>query len=346
MRLRKPASSTTLCTYTSQASAAVADPTITTVQARMRAVNRAQYTTQTTVFKEPVVHSSFEDKTGTWQYVVADPATNRAVVIDPVLDYDANTQTISTQTADDLLATISENGYHIEKILETHAHADHLTAASYLQQRLSSQQGFRPPICIGKRIREVQARFAARYGIAAMEYENAFDHLFEDDEVFEIGKLEVKVMHLPGHTPDHIGYRIGGNVFCGDSIFHADIGTARCDFPGGSAKSLYASARKLLELPDDVKVWTGHDYPACPERCEAVPWMTVRDHKEKNKHLANDAEEDDFLTLRKERDASLAAPKLLHPSLQINIRAGRLPQPTSGDQRLMHLPIRISGTTW
>jgi glyoxylase-like metal-dependent hydrolase (beta-lactamase superfamily II) len=210
IRLRKPASSTTLCTYTSQASAAVADPTITTIQARMRAVNRAQYTTQTTMSKEPVVHSSFEDTTGTWQYVVADPSTNRAVVIDPVLDYDANTQTISTQTADGLLATISENGYHIEKILETHAHADHLTAASYLQQRLSSQQGFRPPICIGKRIREVQTRFAARYGIAAVEYENAFDHLFEDDEVFEIGQLEVKVMHLPGHTPDHIGYRIGG----------------------------------------------------------------------------------------------------------------------------------------
>ena len=210
LRLRKPASSSTLCTYTSQASAAVADPTYTPVQARMRAVNRAQYATQTTMSKEPVVHSSFEDKTGTWQYVVADPSTNRAVVIDPVLDYDANTQTISTQTADGLLATISENGYRIEKILETHAHADHLTAASYLQQRLSSQQGFRPPICIGKRIREVQARFAARYGITAVEYENAFDHLFEDDEVFEIGQLEVKVMHLPGHTPDHIGYRIGG----------------------------------------------------------------------------------------------------------------------------------------
>ncbi|CAG5152762.1 uncharacterized protein ALTATR162_LOCUS2902 [Alternaria atra] len=296
--------------------------------------------------EEPVVHSLFEEKTGTWQYVVAHPSTKKAVIIDPVLDYDANTQMINTHTADSLLATISESGYHVERILETHAHADHLTAASYLQQCLYSQQGFKPPICIGKRIREVQDRFATRYGIATVEYESAFDHLFEDDETFEIGRLTVQVMHLPGHTPDHIGYQVGGNVFCGDSIFHADIGTARCDFPGGSAKNLYTSAQKLLKLPEDMRIWTGHDYPACPQRCEAVPWMTVRDHKEKNKHLANDVKEADFLTLRKERDASLAAPKLLHPSLQINIRAGRLPQPTLGGQRLMHLPIKMTRQAW
>jgi glyoxylase-like metal-dependent hydrolase (beta-lactamase superfamily II) len=137
-----------------------------------------------------------------------------------------------------------------------------------------------------------------------------------------------------------------GNVFCGDSIFHPDIGTARCDFPGGSAKNLYASVQKLLKLPEDTKIWTGHDYPACPQRCEAVPWMTVKDHREKNKHLGNDVKEDDFLTLREERDAGLAAPKLLHPSLQINIRAGRLPQPTPSGQRLLHLPINLSGGAW
>ncbi|KAF3036886.1 Ethylmalonic encephalopathy 1 [Didymella heteroderae] len=188
--------------------------------------------------------------------------------------------------------------------------------------------------------------FAARYGIAREEYEGAFDRLFHDDEVFEIGTLTAKVLYLPGHTPDHIGYQIGDNVFCGDSIFHADIGTARCDFPGGSAKSLYESAQKLLSLQDGVKIWTGHDYPACPERCEEVPWMTVRDHKEKNKHVSRDMKEDSFLKTRGERDSSLSAPKLLDPSLQINIRAGKLPRPTASGQRLMHLPLKVDATKW
>ncbi|KAF1829923.1 Metallo-hydrolase/oxidoreductase [Decorospora gaudefroyi] len=295
---------------------------------------------------EPTIHSSFEERTGTWQYVVADPATKKAVIIDAVLDYDPTTQTISTSTADALLKMVSEKGYHIEKILETHAHADHLTAASYLQHRLSQQQGSKPPICIGKRIKQVQELFAAKYGIAAAEYEGVFDHLFDDDEVFEIGQVTAKVIHLPGHTPDHIGYHIHDNVFCGDSIFHADIGTARCDFPGGSAKSLYNSARKLLGLPENVRIWTGHDYPACPARCEAVPWLTVGDHKERNKHLSGEVKEDDFLALRRERDESLAAPKLLDPSLQINIRAGRLPRPTPGGGRLIHLPLKITGEEW
>ena len=313
--------------------------------------------------QDPIIQSLFEQQTGTWQYVVADPSTKKAVIIDSVLDYDPATRTISTSTAEALLDNILEEGYSIEKILETHAHADHLTAASYLQHRLSQQQGFKPPICIGKRIHQVQERFAARYGIAAEEYEGVFDHLFDDDEVFNIGQLTAKVIHLPGHTPDHIGYQIAGkrlealadekstnpasdNVFCGDSIFHADIGTARCDFPGGSAKSLYNSAQKLLSLADDVKIWTGHDYPACPERCEAVPWMTVRDHKEKNKHLSHNTKEEDFVKLRRERDVGLTAPKLLDPSLQINIRAGRLPRPTSGGERCMHLPVKVNGELW
>jgi len=295
---------------------------------------------------EPNVISLFEKRTGTWQYVVADPSTKKAVIIDSVLDYDPTNQGISTSTADALLAVVSENGYHIEKILETHAHAVHLTAASYLQHRLHQRQGFKPPICIGQRIKQVQDLFAARYSIPADEYEGVFDHLFEDDEVFKIGQLTAKIIHLPGHTPDRIGYQITGNVFCGDSIFHADIGTARCDFPGGSAKDLFESAQKLLKLPHDVKVWTGHDYPACPERCDAVPWMTVQDHKENNKHISSDTQENAFLTMRGERDANLPAPKLLDPSLQINIRAGRLPRLTNEGQRLMHLPLKLDGEGW
>jgi glyoxylase-like metal-dependent hydrolase (beta-lactamase superfamily II) len=288
----------------------------------------------------------FEKRTGTWQYVVADPPTKKAIIIDSVLDYDPTTREISTTTADGLLALVAQNGYHIEKILETHAHADHLTAASYLQHRLSQLQGFNPPICIGKRIREVQDLFAAKYGIAIEDYEGVFDKLFDDDETFEIGNVKGTIMHLPGHTPDHIGYYISGNVFCGDSIFNTDIGSARCDFPGGSAKNLFASAQKLLQLPDEVKIWTGHDYPSCPARCDAVPWMTVGDHRKSNKHLSEGVKEEDFLKMREDRDAGLAAPKLLDPSLQINIRAGRLPRLSRGGQRLMHLPLRLQSEAW
>lgn len=168
------------------------------------------YSAKTTFAPDPIIQSLFEEQTGTWQYVVADPSTKKAVIIDSVLDYDPKTHIISTETADALLSTIAENGYQVEKILETHAHADHLTAAAYLQHRLSQVQGAKPPICIGHRIKQVQRLFANKYGILADEYEHVFDHLFEDDETFSIGRLTAKVIHLPGHTPDHIGYQIGG----------------------------------------------------------------------------------------------------------------------------------------
>lgn len=173
-------------------------------------VSQASFNTETIRPHEPTIHSSYERKTGTWQYVIVDPSTLKAVIIDSVLDYDPANQVISTQTADSLLSLISENGYKIEKILETHAHADHLTAASYLQNRVGQQQGYRPPICIGKRITQVQDFFGQRYGIPVEEYKNVFDKLFDDYESFEIGNLTATVTHLPGHTPDHIGYIIGG----------------------------------------------------------------------------------------------------------------------------------------
>jgi glyoxylase-like metal-dependent hydrolase (beta-lactamase superfamily II) len=161
---------------------------------------------------EPTIHNVFESETGTWQYVVADPTTSAAVIIDPVLDYDPATQVITTDSADVLLSLVKEKGYKVERILETHAHADHLTAASYLQKRLAEEQGHRPPIGIGKRIGQVQKLFGQRYGIPEQEYERVFDKLFEDDETFKIGNLTAKAIHLPGHTPDHLGYRIGGMV--------------------------------------------------------------------------------------------------------------------------------------
>ncbi|GFF43298.1 probable metallo-hydrolase BURPS1710b_2304 [Aspergillus lentulus] len=294
---------------------------------------------------EPTIHNVFESKTGTWQYVVADPTTSTAVIIDPVLDYDPATQVITTESADALLSLIKEKGYKVDKILETHAHADHLTAASYLQRRLAQEQGHRPPIGIGKRIGQVQKLFGQRYGIPAQEYEDVFDKLFEDDETFKIGNLTAKAIHLPGHTPDHLGYRIGDNIFCGDLIFHSDIGTARCDFPGGSARSLYQSGRKVLDLPDHVRIWTGHDYPP-EERKEPVPSLSVQDHRRQNKHLKNGVTEEEFVALRKERDSKLAEPRLLHQSLQMNIRAGRLPTPTESGQQLLHLPLKLKGLTW
>ncbi|KAL5361898.1 beta-lactamase-like protein [Aspergillus floccosus] len=293
----------------------------------------------------PTVHAIFERDTGTWQYVVADPDTSNAVIIDPVLNYDRTTQIITTKSADELLSFAQEYGYKVAMILETHVHADHITAASYLQNRLAQVQDHKPPIGIGSRIEQIQKLFSERYGVAKEECTGVFGKLFKDDEIFNIGELKAQAIHLPGHTPDHLGYKIGDNVFCGDSIFHVDIGTARCDFPGGSAHDLYRSGRKLLSLPDQVKIWTGHDYP--PEtRGDPVPFMSVQDHRSQNKHLMDGITAEAFVTLRKERDTNLAEPRLLHQSLQMNIRAGRLPLPTQSGQRMLHLPLRLQGIEW
>ena len=171
--------------------------------------------------------------------------------------------------------------------------------------------------------------------------------MFYDDEVFAIGNLRAQAIHLPGHTPDHLGYKIIGpdnnvNVFCGDSLFHADIGTARCDFPGGSAHDLYQSGRRLLEsLPDDARIWTGHDYPPEERKGQPTPCLTVREHRERNKHLRDGISEEEFVKARQERDRGLAAPRLLHQSLQVNIRAGKLPGENEKGLRLLHLPVKV-----
>lgn len=288
---------------------------------------------------EPLIYPLFEATTGTFQYIVTDPSSKAAVIIDPVLDFDPSTSSITTLSADSLLAVITEKAYDVQYILETHAHADHLSAASYLQTQIS-KTGTRPGIGIGKRIGQVQTFFGKRYGVPSREYTIAFDRLFSDDEVFRIGNLEVKAIHLPGHTPDHIGYKIGSNIFCGDSLFNADIGTARCDFPGGSAHDLWQSSQKLLASPDDTKIWTGHDYP--PEgRKEPVSFMTVKQHKEQNKHVNSDMTEERFVQARTDKDARLAAPRLLHQSLQINVRGGKLPVAQEDGQRMLKVPLRV-----
>ncbi|KAK4134712.1 Metallo-hydrolase/oxidoreductase [Trichocladium antarcticum] len=294
---------------------------------------------------EPIIHACFEPQTSTWQYIVADPATKAAVIIDPVLDFDPATSTISTETADGLLALVSEQGYTVERLLETHVHADHLTAAKYLQSRLSADDGARKPqICIGKRIGKVQERFARRYGIAKDEYESAFDTLLDDDEIWHLGQLEAKAMHLPGHTPDHMGYLIGKNIFCGDTIFNPDVGSARCDFPGGSTADLYATATRLFSLPETYTIYTGHDYPPSGVRDAPQARSTVADQTRHNKHLKTGTSEAEFVRWRTERDSTLAEPRLLHQSLQVNIRGGSLPAPTDGaGDRLLHVPLKVVG---
>ncbi|KAI8184899.1 zinc-binding dehydrogenase [Colletotrichum sp. SAR 10_65] len=292
---------------------------------------------------EPVIHEIFEPVTGTWQYIVADPSTKAAVIIDSVLDFDPAKSAISTKTADDLLEVIREKGYKVGMILETHVHADHLTAAKYLQSRLrEAQDGAAPEICIGWRIGEVQERFANKYGIAEEEYAHAFDRLLNQDEVFSIGGLKAKAIHLPGHTPDHMGYMVGANVFAGDSLFNHDVGSARCDFPGGNARDLFASVRKLLDLPEDTKVWTGHDYP--PEGRGPVAATAVGKQKTDNKHLGNGVKEEEFVKWREGRDSGLGEPRLMHWALQINIRAGDMPKPTKSGDRLLHVPVKMQGT--
>lgn len=302
---------------------------------------------------EPKIHTLFEPVTGTWQYVVADAAEKDAVVIDSVLDYDKETGAISTKSADEILRLVADRGYTVSKILETHAHADHLTASRYLQSVLAQRQvnNPRPQVGIGQRIRQVQDTMAKIYGVPQSELTNAFDHTFSDDETFNIGSIDARVIHLPGHTPDHIGYVIGSNIFTGDSIFNPDVGSARCDFPGGSAADLYHSMQKLLAFPGAYKLFTGHDYPP-PERDvssiehaaggKAVPYTTVETQAHENKHVKIGTPMEDFVKWRSERDNGLAEPKLLAEAMQVNIRGGRLPRQSTDAFNLHRIPENVS----
>jgi glyoxylase-like metal-dependent hydrolase (beta-lactamase superfamily II) len=281
----------------------------------------------------PIIHTLFEPTSGTWQYVVACPTTSQAAVIDPVLNFNAATNELSTKSADEILALVKEKGYLVTHLLETHVHADHLTASNYLQKQLENSTGKRPQTCIGKRIKDAQARFGGRYGIPAAELDTAFDHLCEDGETFSLGDMQGEVLYLPGHTPDHVGYMIGENVFAGDSIFNPDVGSARCDFPGGSATALYGSMAKLLSLPRHYRLYTGHDYPPATRNGIPLPYTTVGDQREGNKHVKDGRSENDFVKWRSERDAGLAEPKLINQALQFNIMAGRLPEVAADGHR-------------
>ncbi|WP_312766720.1 MBL fold metallo-hydrolase [Pseudoxanthomonas mexicana] len=283
---------------------------------------------------QPRVHAQFDEATYTVSYVVWDPATHRAAIIDPVLDYDHRTGRVSHRSADDLLGFVADQGLSVDWVLETHAHADHLSAAPYLKEKTGALIG------IGARITEVQRTFAPVFGLDDVSGDGReFDRLFRDGETIALGGLQVEVMHTPGHTPACVSYRIGEAVFVGDTLFMPDYGTARADFPGGDARTLYRSIHRLLALPDTTRLYLCHDYKA-PGRDHFAWETTVGEEKTRNIHVGGGVDEASFVAMREARDATLAAPVLLLPSLQVNIRAGRLPDPDRDGRRFLRIPLK------
>ncbi len=281
------------------------------------------------------IQAFFDEATNTVSYLVADPITRQAAAIDPVLDYEHRSGKVSTTSADRLLAAANEQGLAIAWILETHAHADHLSAAPYLKGKTGAR------VAIGEHIREVQTLFRPVFHLDDVSGDGSeFDHLLRDGETFRIGSLEVEVMHTPGHTPACVSYRIGDAVFVGDTLFMPDYGTARADFPGGSAQTLYRSIRRLLALPPQTRLFMCHDYKA-PGRDTHAWESCVADQRARNVHVHDGVEEAAFVTMRQQRDATLAAPALLLPSIQVNIRAGRLPVAESNGVRYLKIPLRL-----
>lgn len=281
------------------------------------------------------IQSFFDEATHTVSYLIADPRSGHAAIIDPVLDFDQGSGKASVQSADAMLRGAAGRGFVIDWILETHAHADHLSAAPYLRARTGAKVG------IGEHIRDVQRIFRPVFNLQDVSGDGVeFDRLFVDGETFRIGDLEVEVLHTPGHTPACVSYRIGGDVFVGDTLFMPDYGTARTDFPGGSAHALYRSIRRLLALPDDTRLHLCHDYRS-PERDYYAWSTTVAEERARNVHVHDGVSEAEFVAMRTARDATLAAPTLLLPSIQVNIRAGRLPQPDANGVRYLRIPLTL-----
>ena len=282
------------------------------------------------------IRAFFDEPTNTITYLVADPATGDAAIIDPVLDYDHRSGRTGVESADRVLAAAAAAGLKVTWILETHAHADHLSAAPYLKQRTGANTG------IGEHIRDVQRIFRPVFNLTDVSGDGSeFDRLFRDGERFPLGSLEVEVLHTPGHTPACVSYRIGDAVFVGDTLFMPDYGTARADFPGGDATTLYRSIRKLLALPPQTRLFLCHDYK--PAGRDHHSWeTTVGEERASNVHVGGDVSEQDFVAMRRARDATLAAPTLLLPSIQVNVRAGRLPAAESNGVRYLKIPMRLS----
>ncbi|MFM5922633.1 MAG: MBL fold metallo-hydrolase [Novosphingobium sp.] len=286
-----------------------------------------------TMSPNPQVRGFFDPATFTVSYVVHDPVTRQAAIIDPVLDFTPRNARTATRSADALLAHIAEEGLELIWLLETHAHADHLSAAHYLRERTGA------PIVIGGEITQVQKAFAALFEADDVRPDGSqFDRLVRDGDELALGGLTIRVIHTPGHTPACVTYRIGDAVFVGDTLFMPDYGTARSDFPGGSAAALYASIRKILALPGETRMFVGHDY--LPEGRSEFGWeTTVADQNAANVHIHAGVSEADFVALRQGRDATLEAPLLILPSLQVNIRAGAMPPAAPGGHTYLRLPV-------
>jgi glyoxylase-like metal-dependent hydrolase (beta-lactamase superfamily II) len=286
----------------------------------------------------PEITAFFHEPTNTVSYLVADPATKVCAVIDSVLDYDADAARTGTEHADGLVAAIRAGGLTLDWILETHVHADHLSAAPYLRDRLGGRIG------IGARITTVQHTFAEIYNAERgfARDGSQFDHLFEDGERFMIGGLGAEYLATPGHTPACGSYRVGDNIFVGDTLFMPDYGTARCDFPGGDARTMYRSIRRILDHQPQTVLWMCHDYKA-PGRDEYAWRTTVGAEREQNPQVRDGISEDEYVAMREARDATLGTPKLLIPSIQVNMRAGHMPPPEDNGVRYLKVPINVIG---
>ena len=286
--------------------------------------------------RAPTVKAFFDEPTFTASYVAHDPETGSAAIIDSVLDFDQPSGRTSTASAEAIIDHVRDQGLTVEWILETHAHADHLSAAPYLQEKLGGR------IAIGSDILAVQDVFGKVFneGTEFARDGSQFDRLFDDGDAFAIGGLGAIALHVPGHTPADIAYVIGDAVFVGDTMFMPDYGTARTDFPGGDARQLFRSIRRLMELPDETRVFLCHDYKA-PNRDHFVWETTIGAERTGNVHVHGDVTEDEFVAMRTARDATLDMPRLLLPSIQVNMRAGYLPEPEENGTRYLKLPLNI-----
>jgi glyoxylase-like metal-dependent hydrolase (beta-lactamase superfamily II) len=282
----------------------------------------------------PLVTAFFDNATNTISYVVQDPAGKAAAIIDSVLDFDYSSGRTDTASADEVIAYVQKEGLEVQWLLETHVHADHLSAAPYLQEKLGGKIG------IGDQIKIVQETFGKVFneGTEFQRDGSQFDKLFVEGDSIHIGQMRLDVLHTPGHTPACLTYVVGDAAFVGDTLFMPDFGTARCDFPGGSSEVLFQSIQKILTLPDETRIFVGHDYKA-PGREDYAWETTVGEQKTKNVHIGDGTEQDDFVKMRDERDAQLAMPKLIIPSLQVNMRAGQMPEPDEQGDVFLKVPV-------
>jgi glyoxylase-like metal-dependent hydrolase (beta-lactamase superfamily II) len=287
------------------------------------------------IVTKPQNRAFFDEPTNTVSYLVWDPASMRGVAIDPVLDFDPASGAVDDESVNELLRAADELGVAIEWVLETHIHADHLSGAPLIKARTGARIG------IGEHVRDVQNIFRPIFGAEDVKADGGdFDRLFGDGEHFQVGGLDIEVIHTPGHTPACVSYRICDAVFVGDTLFMPDYGTARTDFPGGCARQLYRSIRKLLALPPETRLFMCHDYKA-PGRDQFAWETTVGEERRTNKHVHDGISEDEFVAMRQERDKGLATPRLLIPSIQVNMRAGRFPPADEHGVRYLRVPVKL-----